>query len=143
LFALTGAVGMYVGAYVAHGLIEDSDSPLERVILSTPIAVGIGFLVASAPYILYFGIGMIVAWIAGVARLGLPVLAITIFWSSFYFTRAPNHTSGGRRQLIIRDVKGLIPTLLVMGLPGVATIAYAVWASELLHWAMGVIVLKH
>ena len=127
--AFSGSVGMFLGGWAAYALTQGEGPTVERVVLMSPIVIGVAFFVASLPFAAYFIVGIFFAWWYGVTTMGAAILALTVVWSFLYLrfeTLGVAADKRPRRSLLVTD-RAQFGTALFCGLPGIAAIAIALW----------------
>lgn len=154
LAAFSGSVGMLVACRSAYGYTRASSYRLERVVLLTSTSFGMAFALAAVTFAFIFTIAVIalvtsrgistlsifnqsfiavflsapvsglVAWGMALAKLGVPILGLTVVWSWLYLATLGPRSSDNRKQSILRDkvLKADHEVILVWSLLSAASI---------------------
>lgn len=133
LVAFCGSFGMLVACRSAYGYTRASSYRLERVVLLTSISFGMAFALAAVTFgfalaitaivspfsreigilsiflqfffavFLFAPVTGLVTWGIALAKLGVPILGLTVAWSWLYLATLGPRSSDNRRQSIFRD----------------------------------------
>lgn len=123
-----GAGGMFMGGAIAYHLTRSCSYGLERIVLMTLIAPGMGFVIASLPFLWILIIGAFMAWGVGVLMFGVPAFLLTALVSTVYvavsalFTGRSN--TGWWPVLLQRDAPSM--KIFFSTLTGVAALYLAI-----------------